>query len=81
MQKIIDNPDLKIYCSEINEPWGRNKISENLACMPKFISENIGRHSHWKDIQLRLEGKLLLEKILTDLGLYPRLSLGDIIFT
>jgi len=81
MQKIIDSLDLKIYCSEINEPWELNKISENLARMPGFISDNIRKYSHWRDIQLRLEGKLLLEKILSDLGLYPRLSLGDIAFT
>lgn len=66
--KILDSDSLKIYSSEISEEWEKSALDERLGKFPSFVRISILKYTNWKDKQLRVLGKELLQRLLADFG-------------
>ncbi|MCW3126156.1 MAG: 4-phosphopantetheinyl transferase superfamily protein [Bacteroidetes bacterium] len=70
---------VKIFFCKCDEPWDEARVSVALAKLPAGIREKIARYKDPADRQSRIQGKLLLMKMIEDFRL--DLSLDNLEYT
>jgi 4'-phosphopantetheinyl transferase len=65
---------IKVYFSKYSPLWDEAQLNESLAQMPVPIREKIAAYQNPADRQSRVQGKLLLIKMINDFGLTMKLE-------
>jgi len=66
------------YYTETTRPWSEQELTDRLVLLPPKLRQEALRKREWVDRQLSVLGKLLLIKLLKELGLQKKLSLTDL---
>jgi 4'-phosphopantetheinyl transferase len=66
------------YYTETTHPWSEQELTDRLVLLPPKLRQEALRKRGWLDRQLSVLGKLLLIKLLKELGLQKKLSLTDL---
>lgn len=56
------------YYTETDRQWGSEELERKLQLLPLQMKQRILRYTDWQQRQLRICGKLLLQKVLSDTG-------------
>ncbi len=65
MQVLIENKKKLICNSFVYERWAEENYFKNLNSLPNMMKQDIIRYKDWKERQIRIEGKILLKKMLS----------------
>ena len=81
IKKIIDTDVLKLYSTAIHTKWNEKDYKKYLDLLPVFIQDKIIKYKGWKERQLKISGKLLLQQLLIDLNCAHLSMLSNLSFT
>src|ERR1700760_1660627 len=62
------------FYTEINNQWSEQEFADKLVLLPEKLQQQILRKRQWKDQQLSIAGKLLLLRLMKELGNNSTLS-------
>jgi 4'-phosphopantetheinyl transferase len=62
------------FYTEINRQWSEQEFADKLVLLPEKLRQQVLRKRQWKDKQLSITGKLLLLRVMKELGNSSTLS-------